>query len=435
MSASLTGPTITVPTDAAATRQQRRVRGVDVARAVALFAMMGTHLLREYDDGGRSTPFFWLASGRASALFAVLAGVGLALASGATEPRVRPWRATVARVGVRALLIAVVGLSLVALDPPIAVILTNYGLVFLLALPLLGLRPRPLLLLAGIWAILLPCLSFWWRTGLAAGPGPQLGFSDLAHPASLLNRLALTGYYPVLTWLAYLMVGLAIGRMPLRRPDVARWLVLGGAGLAAVTWLLSWALMSTIGWRSIVQAGPPLLGGAPLGARWTELDPLSGTTPTTTPWWLTAVTPHSGTPFDVLHTIGTSALVLGLALMVWSAVERAGQGTVPRPLVTVLHGLMRGLLGAFACVGSMSLTLYTAHVVVTDALQRNVATEAAAVGHVGSLEFLAQVAAALLLATLWRRSYSRGPLEQLVHAVSFAAAHAVTRSRAPDGTS
>ncbi len=74
-----------------------RLRGVDVARAVALIGMMGTHLLPEYDAHGRLTPWFWFAAGRSSALFALLAGVGLALATGGSEPRLLPWRATATR--------------------------------------------------------------------------------------------------------------------------------------------------------------------------------------------------------------------------------------------------------------------------------------------------------------------------------------------------
>ncbi|MGH3372444.1 MAG: heparan-alpha-glucosaminide N-acetyltransferase domain-containing protein, partial [Nocardioidaceae bacterium] len=67
-----------------------RVVGLDVARAVALVAMMATHILPGVDSSG-VTLTQQVAGGRASALFAVLAGVSLALMTGRRAPlRGRP---------------------------------------------------------------------------------------------------------------------------------------------------------------------------------------------------------------------------------------------------------------------------------------------------------------------------------------------------------
>ena len=52
--------------------------------------MMSVHLLPETRDDGTLTPAFLVVRGRASALFAVLAGVGLALATGGHRPRLHP---------------------------------------------------------------------------------------------------------------------------------------------------------------------------------------------------------------------------------------------------------------------------------------------------------------------------------------------------------
>lgn len=62
-------------------------------------------------------------SGRSAALFAVLAGIGLALTTGKQEPRQGTdlWAAR-SGVAMRALVIAVVGLTLGGLDVNIAVI-------------------------------------------------------------------------------------------------------------------------------------------------------------------------------------------------------------------------------------------------------------------------------------------------------------------------
>jgi uncharacterized membrane protein len=119
----------------------RRVVGVDVARALALLGMMATHML----PGRIGFDVPWpqqLAGGRASALFAVLAGVSVALVSGRERPvRGRQRYAAGVRLGIRALLIGVVGLGLGTLDSGIAVILTYYAVLFVIGLPFLGLGP------------------------------------------------------------------------------------------------------------------------------------------------------------------------------------------------------------------------------------------------------------------------------------------------------
>src|SRR5690606_26499734 len=59
-----------------------RIVGLDVARWLALVGMIATHALRPVEASGHPTLVQSVASGRASALFAVLAGVSLALMSG-----------------------------------------------------------------------------------------------------------------------------------------------------------------------------------------------------------------------------------------------------------------------------------------------------------------------------------------------------------------
>ena len=63
-----------------------RVVGLDAARALALLGMMATHILVGVDADGVTLPQ-QIAGGRASALFAVLAEVSLALMTGGTTPR------------------------------------------------------------------------------------------------------------------------------------------------------------------------------------------------------------------------------------------------------------------------------------------------------------------------------------------------------------
>jgi hypothetical protein len=179
----------------------------------------------------------------------------------------------------------------------------------------------------------------------------------------------------VLPWTAYLLAGLAVGRLDLRSPRVAAGLLGGGAALAAAA-----AAASAL----LVRAAGPALDAAELAER------RAGTTPTDTWWWLVVAQPHSGTPFDLAHTTGTALAVLGLALLLAGAV----------PAVTWLP----------AAVGAVPLTLYTTHVVAL--------SEVPATGDGRVAVLLVHLVAAVVIGVALRLAGLRGPLEAVLGAVS-----------------
>jgi hypothetical protein len=250
---------------------------------------------------------------------------------------------------VRAVLIATLGLALGGLDSGLAVILTYYGVLFVLAVPFLGLSARPLLVLGAVWVVLAPVISQVVRPDLPARGFDSPTFAQLADPGQLLGELLLTGYYPVLPWLAYLLVGLGVGRLDLSERRVPVVLVVVGAALAIGTTVLSRVLTQR---PAVVQAlltDPPAAerSGAEL------LDRISsgmfGVTPVGGAWdWLLVVAPHSATPFDLAQTIGSALLVLGLCLLLTRSLRARGLR-----FVNVLSG-----------AGAMTLSLYSLHVVL-----------------------------------------------------------------------
>src|SRR3954447_7935809 len=152
---------------AAAPALSRRIRGVDAARGIALLGIMATHIFPLFDKGlgqdQTAVPSFvgLVFSGRSSALFAVVAGVSLALLTGGSRPHFgRNLLADRAGIAVRALLIGATGLVLGSLDVNIAIILVNYAVLFLCALPFLQLRLPALAWLAAGWILLSPVLAF-----------------------------------------------------------------------------------------------------------------------------------------------------------------------------------------------------------------------------------------------------------------------------------
>lgn len=359
-----------------------RLVGVDVARGVALLGMMAVHVLPEERDDGTTTVVHAIASGRSAALFAVLAGVGLALAYGRRASLAR----SASAVLVRALLIGAVGLALGALDSGVAVILAYYALLFVLALPWLTAPRRVLLVSAAAVAVLAPVVSFLVRDDLPPRDRSSPEPADLADPGQLVSELVVTGYYPAMSWLAYLLLGLGVGRLALAHRRTALVLAAAGAALALVAHGVSALLLGPLG-------GYDRLAGVVRGSSGASVQEVVdasryGNVPTTSPWWLATDAPHSSTPLDLLATAGTALLVLGLALL---AAGRAA-----------------ALLRPLGAAGSMPLSLYTAHVVLLATVETQDPVRF----------YLVQVAVALVAASLWRRHLGRGPLEGALAAVA-----------------
>ena len=72
--------------------QRPRLVGVDATRGVALLGMMAVHALISFDEEEPPTVMYSLSAGRAAAVFAVLAGVGIAFLTGRRRSAVRPDR-------------------------------------------------------------------------------------------------------------------------------------------------------------------------------------------------------------------------------------------------------------------------------------------------------------------------------------------------------
>ena len=89
------------------------------------------------------------------------------------------------------MLVALVGFALVELKPPVAVILAYYGLLFVLATPLLRLRAPVLAAAAAVWCVAGPALSHV-AAGRPAGAGraTSRGSRPSARPPTLLRELA-----------------------------------------------------------------------------------------------------------------------------------------------------------------------------------------------------------------------------------------------------
>jgi uncharacterized membrane protein len=342
-------------------RPWRRLRGVDAARAIAVLGMVMVH----FGPNPRPDTFlgdlYGVSHGRASVLFALLAGVGVALLVGGRS-RGQPTFLARGRLILRGALLLPLGLWLQQLDHGAYVILQYYAVYFLFAALVLTLPDR--WLLAGGATVLVggPLVYLWgsmvapaWYTGDPASLGDPAG--------KIVRDLLLAGKYPLVTWAAPLLFGLWIGRQNLAAPAVRWWLLILGLAVAVAAALAS-------DWLTVT------LGGPFEGLR----DP--GFTV------LLTDEPHSEMPLWMLGSIGSACAVLGGMLLLADRLPRATW-----PLVAT---------------GQLALTVYVGHLLLLDAfpelLKRDTVPEA--ILTVGAFMLLAVAAS-----TLWRAVLPRGPLE------------------------
>lgn len=295
--------------------------------------------------------------GRAMALFVLLAGVGISLL---TERSPAPDLTLV----VRGAVLLVAGILLTEQVARIAIILDEYAIFFVLAL---GLRRLPDRALLGGSAAAMVVSGFTIQ---------QLGRdyrTDWLPPLELAEQYALTGYYPLLPVVGYLMLGLWIGRQDLFDEQL---------------------------WARLLAAGAGLVVATDLGARWLagalDLDRTTETTGDITVARMLDTTGHSGMLAANLAAVGTALIVLAMASLI------AGVGAEAlRPLISI---------------GRIALTFYVGQALITD----HIPYDDLSIGE-EYLVVLVIVAGALVVAEVSIRAIGRGPLEAALRAISNAA--------------
>jgi uncharacterized membrane protein len=375
--------------------QNKRLIGIDAARGLALIGLMAVHILPDsYEDTGDPTWSFNLFYGDSAALFALLAGVGLALTSGGQRPHSgRQMFADKVGVAARAVVIGIVALIISALIQPADVessILPYYSVFFLLAILFLTLSSRALFIAAAAFLVTAPILMQQVGAVLPEWSDSNPGVWEIFNePVETASQLLLTGTYPALPYMTYLLVGLGIGRLNLRSTRLQAIIAGVGAALAVLANLVSSLLLYAVGGYEAL-----------LGTEDMTMDDLDealvygpDVIPDDSGWWLTIATPHTNTPLALASSLGIALLVLGVFLLL-----SAKAGRWLKPLATM---------------GAMTFTLYSAHLV---ALALNLHDDQPA------LWFVVHVGAAVAFAWFWHRSFRRGPLETVVH-------RAVTRAR------
>ncbi|MEO3812313.1 DUF418 domain-containing protein [Sphaerisporangium sp. B11E5] len=381
------GPGVTVPGERPPGERpavRGRLLGLDVVRSIAILSMVFVHAwptgwltpMVAPDDPVPVLQFLnELISNRSLSLFVFCAGVSVALMTGgARPPSGRAMTLARRRLAVRSA--AMFPLALLGLAIGEAVLL-SFCLWFLLLLPVLRLRARPLFAAAAAFCLISPLYRYLQLNFAGEWAAPGDVYAILTNPG---DWPAWAGYYLAGPDTPYaiplLLAGMGLGRLDLGARTVRIRLMFAGTAVMAASGLLSW-----------LAAGP--LGGTRALAQVVPAPPGDGRLP-----WITPLMMRPYGMFDV--SVPMAPMMIGLGLLLTGALLLAAD----RPAGA-------RLLWPLAATGSLALTCYAGHFALLMLL-----------GAEPPSSFLVFAVVGLTLvvfSTVWRSRARRGPLEWLTN--------------------
>ena len=418
--------------------QRVRYVGIDLARFIAIAGMMAAHLLAPLamfpgvSDSDRELAMgtSLISNGAPAALFAVLGGVSIVFATRKQLSGGLVGKA-MASVAVRGVVLIVLGVLLGFVDNNIIVILAYYGVAMILVAPLIKAKSWVLASLAAVLGLGFGWLNITLRRSLEVhmeGPHINVGFIT-SDPLGTLRAIFVTGEYPAITWVTYLLVGMLIGRAltsatargALGR-TAAKLAVIGGAVFVVSQLVSNWLLGKLIDFGVIEpQASQQMSHTEILQAAQTQLLQIGGSGAPPSPHIVSQLlaVPHSGSIMDLARTIALSALVIGL--LVWLCDRERPQASAS---VATSPGLGARLLDIVRAAGAAPLTIYTTHIVVSGIIQGTFFRSAEQAGGLpetgipwwvmGPGALALQLAGVLAIGAVLSITKRRGPLETLL---------------------
>ena len=356
--------------------------GIDLARFIAFVGMVLVNYRIAIVEGLEGTPNWvrWILTridGRASAMFIILAGIGVSLMS--RKARISGdagaiWGVRKALLK-RSAFLFVLGLLFYNVWP--ADILHFYG--FYIA--------------AGVVLLTAPTRRIWWVIGIVVAAGTLVTYLsssavgiidtegrpidpdqpfwialrnlDFWTASGFVRDLFIDGQHSVLPWLAFFLFGMVLGRMDLRAPAMRRKLFVGGLGTAAACHLISSILTHS-------QIPEPFGGVASA----------------------LSVSPYDPGVLYMLAASGTACAAIAVALVIAARWDGAGW------------------LNAMIVTGQMALSLYLGHILlVLVPLQLLGVLDANPTVLFSVQCSLAFSAIAVAISVAWRSRCARGPLE------------------------
>ncbi len=348
----------------------KRIEGLDFARSLAIVGMIVVNF--KIVMGASETGSQWLItivnmlSGRAAAVFVILAGIGISLMTKKAfitmnEDLKREKQILLLK---RAIFLFIIGLLYSPIWP--ADILHYYGLYLMFASLFLYVEEKKMFIVIILAPIVFLVLAFiipyeqGWNF-------ETLDYVDFWTVTGFLRHLFYNGFHPFFPWISFLFIGMMLGRKNLNDKNFRKKLLRFSLVLTLVTEVLSLILVSIsnfYGLGDIVYL--------------VETEPMP--------------------PFP-LYVIAASATALVIIILSIEIVLKYPDHQVVRSLIST---------------GQLALSLYIAHVIIGMGLLFVLGCledQSLVFSLTYSLVF---IGIAILFSTFWQKRYERGPIEFLM---------------------
>lgn len=349
----------------------QRVMGLDLARALAIFGMVIVNFkIAMNAETGNSLLmcFAGLFEGRASALFVILAGVGVTFIT--NKARVSSDRSLVLKnrflVVKRGVLLIAIGLAYTPIWQ--ADILHFYGFYFLIAAAIFTVNDKVLLFMSALVMMAFPVLMLvfdydqnWnWVT---------LAYENFWSFDGMIRHIVFNGFHPVFPWAAFLLFGMWLGRQDLSQALMRKRLFVGSLITLLVTESGFYLIRTAIG------------DGSALGLTSEEVRIL----------FSTSIIPPL--PQYIISSGSSAVIVLVICLYLS---ERYYESNIIR---------------RFSQAGRMSLTLYVAHVVIGMGLLESLGMLENQTINFSLFSAMIFCVLGVVFSVTWIRFFKTGPLE------------------------
>jgi uncharacterized membrane protein YeiB len=359
-----------------------RIQGIDFARALAVIGMIIVNFKIVMGGQGVNAGVDWIQrlyafanffSGKASATFVVLAGMGLAFMTNSARLNNDGLKLNKLRNGIakRAAFLFVVGLSYMIIWP--ADILHYYGVYMVFCLFFVTANSRiiwlllsAIILLYPVIVVFLPYESNWNFI--------TLEYSGFWTFSGFIKNLFVNGFHPVLPWVSFMLFGLWLGRQNLQNGAfLKKGLLVSSSVFIAIQVVSRFMVNASISVSQISQPDAIALFG---------------------------VEPMPPFPLYMINGISFSVLVIFASIKICNAFSNS-------------------LVQAFVKTGKLALTFYVAHVVIGMVLPELITPY-----KLGDFTLVQTVSYALIFslscvvfAVVWLKYFKQGPLEWVMRKI------------------
>lgn len=356
----------------------KRIIGFDVARALAVFGMVLVNFKIVLTADNGNVLLLWLSSlfeGRASALFVVLAGVGITFLSNKArnsgdKSAINDTRKAIIK---RGFIMFLIGISYTTIWE--ADILHLYAFYFLIAATLVTISNKNLLFVLGFIVLLFPVLMVFFDYDQGWNWATYT-YTDYWTIDGMIRRIIFNGFHPIIPWAAFLIYGMWLGRQNLLILATRRKILLYSTFIFVVIETLFYLLRYWL--KQVVTTVDGLVITA---QELSELEILLSTS---------IIPPF---PQYMLSAGSLATIVIILCIMV----SERFQGS------KIIKYLYKS--------GQLSLTLYVAHVIIGMGLLESINRLENQSIEFSMLAALMFYIAAMIFSVLWLKRLKVGPLE------------------------